>query len=139
MYFLLTENSYYWVTCPWKIEKPTLNNDEMPPGNTKQFYLLKPLGKGIESLVWLACSRSLKVCAIKFYRKSILKRNEAEMWKKLGFTGSRCITLQSRVCLIMPYVKPCSHIIFNNDFYEMAKKSNSGFVQDEFVSHGHKN
>ena len=95
----------------------------MPPGQTKKFYLLKPLGTGIEGLVWLACSGSLKVCAIKFYHKSTLKskaEKEAEMWKKLGFTKSRCVTLQSRVCLIMPYVKPCSHIIFS-DFYEMAK------------------
>ena len=123
VYFLLTHDSRFWVTCPWK-DTDTLNYDEMPSTNTNQFYLLKPLGKGIQGVVWLACSKSLKVCAIKFYHSSdrVTAEYETQMWKKLGFTKSRCIQLQKRVSLIMPYVKPCTYIIFNG-FYEMAKET----------------
>ena len=125
VYFLLTPDSWFWVTCPWK-DTDTLNYDEMPSTNTKRFYLLKPLGRGIQSVVWLACSKSLKVCAIKFYNMGTsdkeIAKYEALMWNELGFANSRCTKLQKRVSLIMPYVKPCSSIIFNG-FYEMATKA----------------
>ena len=124
VYFQLTEKSWHWVTCPWK-DADTLKYDEMPSTNTKKFYLLKPLGRGIQSSVWLACTKSLKVCAVKFYHakhiavKDVAMKEET-MWKTLGFTKSHFATLQNRDCLIMPYMKPCSQIILHG-FYDMAK------------------
>ena len=122
-YFLHTPNTFFWVPCPWK-ENDSLDYTEMPQCSTKNFYLLKAVGQGLHSKVWLACSKSLKVCAIKFYHYHVTdatdKANyEAKMWKKLGFIKSRRVILASKPALVMQYLVPCNTEILQN-FKDMA-------------------
>ena len=123
-YFLHTPETFLWVPCPWR-ENAKLNYTEMPQCHTRNFYLLKAVGKGVHSKVWLACSKSLKVCAIKFYHSHVEDAPdkalyEANMWKQLGFKRSRHVKLASKSALVMQYLVPCDVEILRN-FEDMAK------------------
>ena len=123
-YFLHTPETYLWVSSPWN-DSDLLIYEKMPHGNTKNFYLLRAIGQGLHSRVWLACSSSRNVCAIKFFLKEessapVDAEREVNVWKRLGFNGSRVATLASRCAVVMPYMLPCKTMIVEG-FEEMAK------------------
>ena len=122
--FLHTPETYFWVHSPWK-DSDHLIYDKMPHRNSKHFYFLKEIGQGRHGRVWLACSSSRNVCAIKFYHTQKITtpvdaEREVNVWKRLGFNGSRVVTLASRCAVVMPYMLPCESMIVEG-FEEMAK------------------
>ena len=77
--------------------------------------------------MWLACSRSLKVCVLKFYHVETqdvpnIANNEATIWNNLGFKRSRQVTLASRSAVVMPDLLPCNKETLMN-FDLMAQRA----------------
>ena len=123
-YFVYSKSGWFWAKSPWNDDHNPVYNI-MPHGNSSQFFILKSLGNGIEGRVWLACTKSRRVCALKFRKDNDLEQTEkeAEWWKRLGFQASRVVTLvKNKYAIVMPYLLPCSNLqVQVENFYKLAE------------------
>ena len=61
-YIVLQPDRWIWATLPAK----ALHWNKLPSTKALNFHLLQILGRGEEGLVWLACTSTGSVCALKF-------------------------------------------------------------------------
>ena len=122
-YTVLTPDTWIWVSSPFSTGA-ALDYSKMPHHKTKNFFILKPIGKGLNGKVWLACSKQLEACAIKIKQcKDPLKEKEeaeeeANKWTLLGYNRSRAVRLNGKYAIVMPIFVHVLRIIF----YKASRK-----------------
>uniref|UniRef100_A0A7S0SRF7 DUF5898 domain-containing protein n=1 Tax=Chromulina nebulosa TaxID=96789 RepID=A0A7S0SRF7_9STRA len=91
-------------TFVWKcLSKPESLTYEMPPKNTRKFYLIQDFHGGRDGRVWLSISESGKLAVCKL-TDSISYVNEAKLWNLFWCDGVFTTTLLKANALIMPFV-----------------------------------
>ena len=103
-------NDVIWGKLPRRTQRIV---DEMPPSNTKQFYVLNFLGEGVEGRVREVCDSRGRRCVMKTsflkHNAGEILKNEQELWRLINGVDTFLTTLCGRPSLIMPYLQPLSH------------------------------
>jgi len=107
-YRMVKEDTWVWSVLPMNF---TLTFAEMPPTSTKNFFLLYPLGSGLNGRAWLASPEKGKACVVKFPRAADRQAVDAEVarWNDVyGPDTARVILLNKVPAIVMPFVKTCT-------------------------------
>ena len=124
-YVVYGKDDWYWSPSPWK-NSDCLMFGRMPTSRCGNFYILKPLGAGEHGRVWLACSKSRLVCALKFSKKNDLcgAVRESEIWQKIGFKKSYVVTLmKNKYAIVMPYLLTCNRLKIQHNLTNLVRKA----------------
>jgi len=99
------QNKFRAIKKPGQLKKLTWGR--LGRRDARQFLLLRQLGRGSDGVVFLACTLTGSICALKFGRVGANLEMESEVWNTAWEAkASRVATLASRPALVMPYVKP---------------------------------
>ncbi len=80
-YIYLVRDKFRWETVANEV-KPCIEG--RVPSNFQHAFLLADLGGGGDGRVWLACTRSGKVCVLKFSTNGYQQlRKEKQIWKEV--------------------------------------------------------
>jgi hypothetical protein len=116
--YCMTESHTVWIKSPFSCSSFKLKYHNLPtPVDTQKFILLKDLGFGAEGRVWMVCSTSGMVGALKFRHAAINNetleeslqklREEVDNWQQLYGKGWM-VQAGGVMGLLMPYARPIS-------------------------------
>jgi hypothetical protein len=109
----MTADSCYWVESPFRSPSFTLKYQQLPTANAKKLILLKDLGFGAEGRVWLVCSTTGRVGALKFHHVQLEGKHDDSItaefhnWQNIYQMG-RIVQAGGYKALLMPYARPLS-------------------------------